>query len=144
MDGNAGTLADMKELGIWEPIAVKQQTFKTAIEVRLKEMVAKRVHEKDTTKVAVCAHCVVLYYYLRIMQVLYKAVSGMLPKNHFRKSRLGRLHLFPDSVCCTSMLFAWPADDVLSLFVGTHLPQEHIQSSRRTMPSLQEITGLHG
>lgn len=39
MDGNAGTLADMKELGIWEPIAVKQQTFKTAIEVRLKLLV---------------------------------------------------------------------------------------------------------
>ncbi len=33
MDGNTGVLADMKELGVWEPIAVKEQTFKTAIEV---------------------------------------------------------------------------------------------------------------
>lgn len=45
----------------------------------LKEIMARRVHEKDPTK------------------VLYKAVSGMLPKNHFRKMRLRRLHLFPDS-----------------------------------------------
>lgn len=45
----------------------------------LKEILAKRVHQKDPTK------------------VLYKAVSGMLPKNHFRKTRLNRLHLFPDS-----------------------------------------------
>lgn len=33
MDGNTGVLADMQELGVWEPIAVKEQTFKTAIEV---------------------------------------------------------------------------------------------------------------
>ena len=33
VDGNTGQLADMKELGVWEPISVKEQTFKTAIEV---------------------------------------------------------------------------------------------------------------
>lgn len=35
VDGNTGELADMKNLGIWEPLAVKQQTYKTAIEVNL-------------------------------------------------------------------------------------------------------------
>merc|ERR1711959_590671 len=32
IDGNLGTLANMTELGIWEPALVKTQTFKTAIE----------------------------------------------------------------------------------------------------------------
>jgi chaperonin GroEL (HSP60 family) len=32
VDGT-GDLVDMKQLGIWEPLAVKQQTYKTAIEV---------------------------------------------------------------------------------------------------------------
>jgi len=32
IDGNLGTLADMSELGIWEPALVKSQTIKTAIE----------------------------------------------------------------------------------------------------------------
>lgn len=32
VDGNVGVLADMEELGIWEPLSVKEQTFKTAIE----------------------------------------------------------------------------------------------------------------
>eukprot|EP00741_Cyanophora_paradoxa_P002689 tig00000615_g2609.t1 len=32
IDGMKGTLADMKELGIWEPYAVKTQTIKTAVE----------------------------------------------------------------------------------------------------------------
>ena len=35
VDGNTGHLADMQELGVWEPLAVKEQTFKTAIEVSL-------------------------------------------------------------------------------------------------------------
>lgn len=34
VDGIKGTLADMKELGVWEPLSVKLQTYKTAIEVR--------------------------------------------------------------------------------------------------------------
>ena len=33
VDGDRGVLADMTELGIWEPLSVKVQTFKTAIEV---------------------------------------------------------------------------------------------------------------
>lgn len=33
VDGDKGVLADMRELGVWEPLSVKVQTFKTAIEV---------------------------------------------------------------------------------------------------------------
>lgn len=33
VDGIKGTLTDMKELGVWEPLSVKLQTYKTAIEV---------------------------------------------------------------------------------------------------------------
>ena len=32
IDGNQGTIANMKELDIWDPAAVKIQTYKTAIE----------------------------------------------------------------------------------------------------------------
>ena len=32
VDGNKGTVVDMEELGIWEPLSVKLQTIKTAIE----------------------------------------------------------------------------------------------------------------
>lgn len=32
IDGNKGALVDMKELGVWEPYAVKAQTIKTAVE----------------------------------------------------------------------------------------------------------------
>jgi T-complex protein 1 subunit gamma len=32
IDGNLGKVADMNELGIWEPILVKMQTIKTAVE----------------------------------------------------------------------------------------------------------------
>lgn len=33
VDGDNGNLIDMKQLGVWEPLSVKQQTYKTAIEV---------------------------------------------------------------------------------------------------------------
>ena len=33
VDGDTGTLADMTELGVWDPLSVKVQTYKTAIEV---------------------------------------------------------------------------------------------------------------
>ena len=33
MDGETGKVVDMKDYGIWEPFAVKVQTYKTAIEV---------------------------------------------------------------------------------------------------------------
>jgi len=32
IDGNTGTIVDMKSFGIWEPISVKQQVYKTAVE----------------------------------------------------------------------------------------------------------------
>ncbi len=32
IDGRAGEIVDMKTYGIWEPFAVKAQTFKTAVE----------------------------------------------------------------------------------------------------------------
>lgn len=35
IDGETGQLVDMHKFGIWEPIAVKMQTIKTAIEVRI-------------------------------------------------------------------------------------------------------------
>ena len=39
VDGNTGELVDMKQLGIWEPLAVKQQTYKTAIEVNINKFI---------------------------------------------------------------------------------------------------------
>ena len=33
VNGETGALEDMTELGIWEPLAVKAQTYKTAVEV---------------------------------------------------------------------------------------------------------------
>ncbi|TDH15605.1 hypothetical protein EPR50_G00010570 [Perca flavescens] len=35
VDGETGCLADMMELGIWEPLAVKAQTYKTAMETAI-------------------------------------------------------------------------------------------------------------
>ncbi len=32
IDGNTGKIADMRDANVWDPLAVKQQTFKTAIE----------------------------------------------------------------------------------------------------------------
>ena len=32
IDGEKGVLADMADIGVWEPVAVKQQTIKTAFE----------------------------------------------------------------------------------------------------------------
>lgn len=37
VNGETGALVDMKDLGIWEPLAVKLQTYKTAVEVRREE-----------------------------------------------------------------------------------------------------------
>jgi T-complex protein 1 subunit gamma len=33
VNGESGELADMQELKIWEPLAVKLQVYKTAVEV---------------------------------------------------------------------------------------------------------------
>jgi len=35
IDGNTGTLVDMKTFGVWEPISVKQQVYKTAVETAI-------------------------------------------------------------------------------------------------------------
>lgn len=35
VDGIKGTITDMKDLGVWEPLSVKLQTYKTAIEVHV-------------------------------------------------------------------------------------------------------------
>uniref|UniRef100_A0A8C5WKW4 CCT-gamma n=1 Tax=Leptobrachium leishanense TaxID=445787 RepID=A0A8C5WKW4_9ANUR len=35
VDGEAGVIVDMKDLGIWEPLAVKMQTYKTAVETAI-------------------------------------------------------------------------------------------------------------
>jgi T-complex protein 1 subunit gamma len=35
VNGHTGALVDMKELGIWEPLSVKTQTYKTAIETAI-------------------------------------------------------------------------------------------------------------
>lgn len=32
INGNTGEITDMKALGVWEPLAVKVQTIKTAVE----------------------------------------------------------------------------------------------------------------
>merc|ERR1719359_2600426 len=52
IDGEKGILADMAELGVWEPIAVKQQTIKTAIEsaamlLRIDEIVSGTSKPKE-------------------------------------------------------------------------------------------------
>lgn len=57
IDGNTGKIADMREINIWEPLAVKIQTYKTAIEascmlLRIDDVVSgmkekKKPQEKD-------------------------------------------------------------------------------------------------
>mgnify|MGYP006077494419 FL=1 len=51
VDGEKGVLADMAELGVWEPLVVKQQTIKTAVEsasmlLRIDEIVSG-THKKQ-------------------------------------------------------------------------------------------------
>ena len=51
VDGEKGVLADMAELGVWEPLLVKQQTIKTAVEaasmlLRIDEIVSG-THKKE-------------------------------------------------------------------------------------------------
>merc|ERR1719197_313194 len=53
IDGEKGVMADMAELGVWEPIAVKQQTIKTAVEsasmlLRIDEIVSGTSKPKET------------------------------------------------------------------------------------------------
>merc|ERR1719333_1685823 len=56
VDGEKGVLADMAELGVWEPVAVKQQTIKTAVEaasmlLRIDEIVSG-THKPEKKKAA--------------------------------------------------------------------------------------------
>lgn len=58
IDGETGKLVDMKERGIWEPLSVKLQTYKTAIEtaillLRIDDIVSgskKKKNENDTAQ----------------------------------------------------------------------------------------------
>ena len=50
VDGDTGKLVDMKEFGVWEPLCVKVQVLKTAIEVCVCVCVCVYVH------VCQCSH----------------------------------------------------------------------------------------
>ncbi|BHF59607.1 T-complex protein 1 subunit gamma [Sparganum proliferum] len=57
VDGETGQLVDMKTLGVWDPVAVKSQTFKTAIEtaillLRIDDIVSgtKKASDADSKK----------------------------------------------------------------------------------------------
>lgn len=52
IDGETGQLVDMKTRGIWEPLSVKLQTYKTAIEtaillLRIDDIVSGSKKKKD-------------------------------------------------------------------------------------------------
>ncbi|XP_048476371.1 T-complex protein 1 subunit gamma [Rhincodon typus] len=52
VNGETGALMDMKELGIWEPLTVKSQTFKTSVEtaillLRIDDIVSGHKSKKD-------------------------------------------------------------------------------------------------
>lgn len=52
VDGNKGTICDMKELKVWDPLSVKLQTYKTAIEtaillLRIDDIVSGSKKSKD-------------------------------------------------------------------------------------------------
>jgi T-complex protein 1 subunit gamma len=54
IDGNKGVIANMKELDIWDPVAVKMQTYKTAIEsacmlLRIDDVVSGMKKQKKNT-----------------------------------------------------------------------------------------------
>ena len=48
VNGETGELVDMKELKIWEPLAVKLQTVKTAVEVSKSPAVVLRSNSSPT------------------------------------------------------------------------------------------------
>ncbi|XP_053978042.1 T-complex protein 1 subunit gamma [Hylaeus anthracinus] len=57
IDGETGQLVDMKERGIWEPLSVKLQTYKTAIEtaiflLRIDDIVSGSKKKKDNESTA--------------------------------------------------------------------------------------------
>jgi len=55
IDGNKGTIANMKEIDVWDPVAVKMQTYKTAIEsacmlLRIDDVVSGMKKKKEQPK----------------------------------------------------------------------------------------------
>lgn len=57
VDGQTGTIVDMSELGVWDPLSVKLQSYKTAIEtaillLRIHDIVSgtKKASDKSTTE----------------------------------------------------------------------------------------------
>ena len=55
IDGNTGKIADMREVGIWEPLVVKAQVYKTAIEascmlLRIDDVVSGQKQKKKSEK----------------------------------------------------------------------------------------------
>merc|ERR1711988_1260253 len=59
IDGEKGVLADMAEIGVWEPITVKSQTIKTAVEsasmlLRIDEIVSG-THKQEKKRQAAAA-----------------------------------------------------------------------------------------
>ena len=47
IDGNTGNIVDMNELGVWDPLSVKEQTLKTAIEVKERRRRRRRRGEEE-------------------------------------------------------------------------------------------------
>lgn len=55
IDGNKGKIADMREINVWEPLAVKEQVFKSSIEascmlLRIDDVVSGIKKKKEEKK----------------------------------------------------------------------------------------------
>ena len=63
VDGIKGTITDMKDRGVWEPLSVKLQTYKTAIEVWhfSKVCVVIKLSARMCKRVTVVCLCVCVY-----------------------------------------------------------------------------------
>ncbi len=68
IDGIKGTLADMKDLGIWEPYAVKAQTLKTAIEVSALNTTT-RPHAPSLWHLFVCLFVDIFFFFFVVVVV---------------------------------------------------------------------------
>ena len=60
IDGEKGALSDMEELGVWDPYAVKAQTYKTAMEVSLKYRHDWMYHKINVT----LGYCCFFFFFL--------------------------------------------------------------------------------
>jgi hypothetical protein len=63
INGETGKLEDMSVLGIWEPLAVKLQCYKTAIEVSDTEFM--------TVAADVCLRLILLLFFMEVFRQLY-------------------------------------------------------------------------